>query len=83
MINSKILRRTLQSQYMIQLLKAIIEALKEENFKLQIKCKNLEAMLFELQKVSNKQDQYTMRNNLKIHGIPLEVRDDQLEEEII
>ena len=29
---------------------SIIEALREENFKLQLKCKNLEAKLLELQK---------------------------------
>ena len=62
---------------------SIIEALREENIKLQMKCKNLEAKLFELQKASNKQDQYSRRNNLKIHGIPAEVKDDQLEEKVI
>ena len=30
--------------------KSIIEAFREENFKLQMKCENLEAKLFELQK---------------------------------
>ena len=48
-----------------------------------MKCKNLEAKLFELQKASNKQDQYSRRKNLKIHGIPAEVKDDQLEEKVI
>ena len=61
----------------------IIEALREENIKLQTKCKNLGATLFELQKASNKQDQYSRRNNLEIHGIPAEVKDDQLEEKVI
>ena len=62
---------------------SIIEALREENIKLQMKCKSLEAKLFESQKASNKQDQYSRRNNLKIHGIPAEVKDDQLEEKVI
>ena len=62
---------------------SIIEALREENIKLQMKCKNLEAKLFELQKASNKQDQYSRRKNLKIHGIPAEVKDYQLEEKVI
>ena len=59
---------------------SIIEALREENIKLQTKCENLEAKLFELQKASNKQDQYSRRNNLEICGI---VKDDQLEEKVI
>ena len=62
---------------------SVIEALREENFKLQMKCENLEAKLFELQKASNKQEQYTRRNNLEIHGIPVEVKDDQLEQKVI
>ena len=41
-----------------------------------MKCENSEAKLFDLQKASNKQDQYTRRNNLKIHGIPAEMKDD-------
>ena len=42
----------------------------------------LEAKLFELQKSSNKLDQYTNRNNTGIHGIPVEVKDGQLEEKV-
>ena len=42
----------------------------------------LEAKLFELQKSSNKLDQYTNRNNIGIHGIPVEVKDGQLEEKV-
>ena len=48
-----------------------------------MKCKNLEAKLFELEKVSNKQDQYTRRNNLEVYGIQSEVKDDQLKEKVI
>ena len=58
---------------------SIIEAQRKENFN----SKNLEAKLFELQKASSKQDQYTGRNNLEIHGIPVEVKDDQIEDKII
>ena len=39
-----------------------------------MKYENLGLQLFELQKVSNKYDQYTRRNNLEIHGIPAEVK---------
>ena len=62
---------------------SIIEALREENIKLQTKCENLEAKVFESQKVSSKQDQYSRRNNLKIHSIPAEMKDDQVEEKVI
>ena len=61
----------------------MIEALKEENIKLQKKCEKLEARLFDLEKASNKQDQYTRRNNLEIRGIPADVKDEQLEQKII
>ena len=60
-----------------------IEALKEENIKLHKKCENLETRLFDLEKASNKQDKYTRRNNLEIHGIPVDVKDEQLEQKII
>ena len=36
-----------------------------------------------MQKASNKQDQYTSRNNLEVHGIPVEVKDDQIEDKVI
>ena len=88
MFNSKILRRTLQSVHdtvtesISKVRDSITEALKEENFKPKVKCKNLEAKLFELQKSSNKLDQYTNRNDIGIHGIPVEVKDGQLEEKV-
>ena len=62
---------------------SIIKALREETIKLQTKCKNLEAKLIKLQKASNKQDHYTRRNSLEIHGITVKVMDDQLEEKVI
>ena len=45
----------------------IIELLKEQNIKLQKKCEKLEARLLDLEKASNKQDQYNRKNNLQIH----------------
>ena len=62
---------------------SIIKALKGENIKLQKKYENLETRLFDLEKASNKQDQYTRRNNLEIHGIPVDVKDEQLEQKVI
>ena len=50
--------------------------------KLQRKCENLEARLFDFKKASNEQDQYTRHNNLEIHGIPVDVKDDQLEQKV-
>ena len=61
---------------------SITEALKEENFKPKVKCINLEAKLLELQKSLNKLDQYTNKNNIEIHGIPVEVKDGQLKEKV-
>ena len=71
------------SESLLKVKDSFIKALRETYFKLQVKCENLEAKLFELQKASNKQDQHTRRKNLKIHGIPAEVKDDQLEEKVI
>ena len=62
---------------------SITEALKEEDIKLQTKFENLGAKLFELQKVSNKQVQYSRTNNLEIHSIPAEVKNNQREEKVI
>ena len=47
-----------------------------------MKCKNLEAELSELQKDSNKLQQYTKRNNLEKHGIPVEGKDDQFKQKV-
>ena len=58
------------TESILKVKESIIKALKEENNKLQKKCENLEARLFDLEKASNKQDQYTRRNNLEIYGIP-------------
>ena len=44
---------------------SIIEALEKENIKLHKKHENLEDRLFDLEKASNKQDQYMRRKNLE------------------
>ena len=36
-----------------------------------------------MEKASNKQDQYTKRNNLEIHVIPVDVKNEQLEQKVI
>ena len=62
---------------------SIIEAQKEENINPLKKCGNFGARLFDLEKASNEQDQYTRRNNLETHGIPIAVKDEQLEQKVI
>ena len=71
------------TESLLKLKDSILKALREKYFKPQMKCENLEGKLFELQKAWNKQDQHARRKNLKIHGIPTEVKDDQLEEKVI
>ena len=51
----------------------IIDALKEENLKLQNKVKKLEEQLLEIDQNSNHLDQYDKRNNLENQGIPANV----------
>ena len=51
----------------------IIDALKEENLKLQNKVKKLEEQLLEIDQNSNHLDQYDRRNNLENQGIPANV----------
>ena len=61
----------------------IINALKEENLKLQNKIKKLEDQLLEINQKSNHLDQYNRRNNLEIQGIPANITDDELERKVI
>ena len=61
----------------------IIDALKEENLKLQNEVKKLEDQLLESDQKSNNLDQYNRRNNLEIQGIPVTVTDDELEGKVI
>ena len=51
----------------------IIDALKEENLKLQNKVKKLQEQLLEIDQNSNHLDQYDRRNNLENQGIPANV----------
>ena len=50
-----------------------IDALKEENLKLQKKVKRLEEQLLEIDQNSNHLDQYNRRNSLDNQGIPANV----------
>ena len=61
----------------------IIDALKEENLKLQNKVKKLEEQLLEIDQKNNHLDQYSRRSNLEIQGIPANITDDKLEGKII
>ena len=61
----------------------IIDALKEENPKLQNEVKNLEDQFLEIDQKSNHLDQYNRRNNLKIQSITANVADDELEGKVI
>ena len=51
--------------------------------KLQNKVKKLEDHLLEIDQKSNHLDLYNRRNNLVIHGIPVNVTDDELEGKVI
>lgn len=48
----------------------IIDALKDQNLKLQKKVAKLEDQLLQIDQKSNNLDQYNRRDNLKILGIP-------------
>ena len=61
----------------------IIDALKEENLKLQNKVKKLEEQLLEIDQKNNHLDQYSRRNNLEIQVIPANITDDKLEGKVI
>ena len=61
----------------------IIDALKEENQKLQNKVKKLEEQLLEIDQKSNHLDQYSRRNNIEIQDVPVNVTDDELEGKVI
>ena len=50
-----------------------IDALKEENLKLQKKVKRLEEQLLEIDQNSSHLDQYNRRNSLENQGIPANV----------
>ena len=62
---------------------SIIDALKEENFRLQRKVQHLENKLSDIEIAENKLEQYTRRNNIEIQGIPSTVHDKVLEDKVI
>ena len=61
----------------------IVDALKEENLKVQNKLKKLVEQLSEIDQKSNHLDQQSRRNNLKIQGILANVTDDELQGKVI
>ena len=62
---------------------SIIDALKEESFRLQQKVQHPENKLSDIEIAGNKFEQYTRRNNIEIQGIPSLVTENLLEVEVI
>ena len=62
---------------------SIIDALKEENFRLHQKVQHFENKLSDTEIAENKLEQYTRRNNIDIQGIPSTVHDNLLEDKVI
>ena len=62
---------------------ATIERLRAENVKVQKKVESLESRISKLEADCHKRDQYNRRNNAKIPGIPSNISDDMLEENVI
>ena len=71
------------NESIVSIKNTIIDALKEENLKLQNKVKKLEEQLLEIDQKNNHLDQYSRRNNLEIQGIPANITDDKLEGKVI
>ena len=71
------------NESIMQVKNSVIEALKEDNLKMQRKVETLEEQLAENDAYINKLDQYNRRNNIEIQGIPSSVSDDALEGEVI
>ena len=61
---------------------SIIDALKQENFRLQQEVQLLENKLSDTEMAENKFGQY-MRNHLEIQGVPSSVHDNLLEDKVI
>ena len=61
---------------------SIIDALKEENFRLRQKVEHLENKVLDIEIAENKLEQYTRRNNIEIQGIPSTVLDSLLEDKV-
>ena len=62
---------------------SIIDALKQENCRLQQKVQHFEKKLSDIEIAKNKLEQYTRRNNIEIQGIPSSVYDNLLVVNII
>ena len=62
---------------------SIINALKEETFRLQQKVQHLENKLSDIKIAENKREQYMGRNNIEIQGIASTVHDNLLEDKVI
>ena len=62
---------------------SIINALKEETFRLQQKVQHLENKLSDIEIAENKREQYMGRNNIEIQGIASTVHDNLLEDKVI
>ena len=61
---------------------SIIDALKEESFRLQQKVQHFEKNLLDNEIAENKLVQYTRRNNLEIQTFPLSVQDSLLKDKV-
>ena len=61
----------------------VIDALKEENFRLQQKVQHLKNKLSNIELAENKLEQYMRRNNVEIQGIPSIVHGNLLEDKVI
>ena len=62
---------------------SIINALKEETFRVQQKVQHLENKLSDIEIAENKGEQYMGRNNIEIQGIASTVHDNLLEDKVI
>ena len=71
------------NESVISIKDSIIDALKEEKFRLQQKVQHLEKELSDIEIAENKLEQYARRNNIEIQGIPSSVHDNLLEDKFI
>ena len=72
-----------QVKEVCQILKTIINALKDDNKKLHSKAEGLEMKVYENELSLNRLDQYNCRNNIEIQGIPLNIDDETLEDKVV
>ena len=69
------------SQFSLQ--KTITDRLVDDNKKLRKKVNDLEERILDVENDINQTDNYIRRNNIEIHGIPVNVKDEKLEETVI